>query len=129
MTCARCADLEERLAFLESERRVELDGETYARLVAAFPTLKRCHGRPQAVEMLLALYAAKGRTLSHAVLLERVPAKFAREEDRDPGIVKLWAHVARKAVGAEAIASVPGRGYCLTSEGLARVAEIIGAQA
>src|SRR5258706_13318742 len=67
---------------------------------------------PHALDLLVALVERSGRLVSKDELLERVWSKVIVEENT------LQAHVSalRKILGAEAIATVSGRGYRFTRE-------------
>lgn len=128
--CARCSDLEDRIAWLESELGLQKDAETFARLHAFIaekinPT-GFGRGAKQPTLMALVLYRAKGRPVSHAQLMEAIPPKNGGEDDRTENIVKVWASCVRAALGEEAMRTVYGVGYSLTATGLDAVAGIVG---
>jgi hypothetical protein len=122
MTCPKCAQKDEQIAWLESELGIQRDEEIVRRLVEALPC-GREYGRPQVASYLACLYAARGRLLSRFQILERVPG---RNEDRALDIVGVWTHRARLALGRDAITTVRGHGICLSPSGLEWVARVLG---
>lgn len=131
MTCAHCEELEERVAWLESEIGIRNDAEVADLIYAALSERTRhlrgtSVGRPQAARMIAALYAVKGRAISRWMLLEAVPSP-SHKEDRGDNLVSVWVTRARQGLGKDAIANVWGHGYRLTDTGMAAVAEILRA--
>lgn len=132
--CAQCADraeLEERIAWLESELGLQQETSHIATLTHAISSSMEgrrvTSGRPQAARFLLALYRAKGRVMSPLQIMEAVPPRdLARDDERIPKVVTVWAYFARCAVGKDAIQNSVGRGYRLTEAGMAKVAAILG---
>jgi DNA-binding response OmpR family regulator len=129
--CDRCEELEERVAWLESELGMQRDAQQFQKLhdamAAAFGSKRnrkemRC-GQP--VELLLALYRAKGSVVSVYQLLERIPSP--NDKDRDAKIVSVWVYFARALLGKDIIDNVWGRGYRLSDTGMQRVKEILDA--
>lgn len=128
--CDRCAELEERVAWLESELGLQNDMTMAERLRRHFidscGTGWRGQQRSGGVRVILALFAAKGRAMSRDQLLEAIPPFRGGDDERQPKIVDVWVCWARKAIGRDAISSVWGRGYQLTKAGVERVAAIVG---
>jgi DNA-binding response OmpR family regulator len=123
--CDRCPELEERIAWLESELGLQQRADRVERIKTLFPLDEDGHApRPQCAEFLLVLYNAKGRPVTHLQIVERVPAPRAGEQ-RDMEVAKVWAHVTRRALGHDAIRNIRGFGYQLTEVGMARVAEAL----
>jgi DNA-binding response OmpR family regulator len=126
MTCPRCAELEERIAYLESELGLQRDADQVGRI---HDLMRRAGmpgstgGRAQAAEMVMALYRAGGRPVTTWQLLDAVPSPS--RADRGPNIVKVWVVVARKALGRDAIRTVWGKGYAITEAGIGRVKAIL----
>jgi DNA-binding response OmpR family regulator len=127
--CDRCAELEERVAWLESELGLRRETEAEDRL-HRFMTSEAAYtiNRPGACRFTLALYRARGRAVSRPQVLEAVPPVAGGEDERNWRIVDVWACHARRALGVDAIQTVRSRGYRLTEAGMARVAAILGDQ-
>lgn len=119
--CERCPELEERVAYLESELGIQRETDGRQRLHAAMPAT---NGGVRGVDLVLALYAARGRTLSRWQLLDAIPSPGG-VEDREPKLIDVWVHGARFSLGRDVITTVWGRGYCLSAKGIALVAAII----
>ena len=133
MTCAACAEREVRLQIAE-ERVRQLEDELGAQNASVFLTrllespafLTIKGGRPQACQVIAALYGAKGKVVSHQRLFQVVPPRdLGADDDRGPNFMSVLVHRARKALGLDAIQNVHGVGYRLTDVGMARVAAII----
>lgn len=125
--CQRCADLEERVAWLESELGLQSRADRLGRLRDALHKAKgstRC-GSGGATRLLLALYAAKGKPVSRFGLMEASPPANGEEDERDTKILDVWVCHARKLVGRDGIRNVYGFGFRLTETGMARVASIL----
>lgn len=127
MMCERCADLEERVAWLESELGLRRDAERIERLKRAIPAY-RLGGRGQAAHLLDALYAAKGRTLTKLQILEALPSPAGNDE-RGLKLVDVVVCIARAGLGKSAIETIWGVGYRLTDEGIQIVRAIVEPQA
>lgn len=128
MICARCEQLEERVAWLESELGLQRDNDTYAKLRAYSRAVVPGYSNT-AARFIMALYGARGRVVSRFALLEAMPPRNGGEDERSLNILSVWACWARKVVGRDGIEALWGRGYRLTPIGMARVAEIVGAAA
>jgi DNA-binding winged helix-turn-helix (wHTH) protein len=131
MSCARCAELEEEIAYLKGELGIRADAEVVDRIRRGLLTVRIANsgGKHQAAECLAALYAAKGRTVSPWNLMSAVPGPSRLGENRTPNIVTVWIHMCRRLLGREAIENVYGKGYRLTPAGMARVTALIRAPA
>lgn len=124
--CERCPELEERIAWLESELGVQKDAATCERIHRALCDSTNGVGKPQAAKIIRALYAAKGRPVSKFQLMEAVPPRdFTAEDERDPKLVDVLVCYARKALGGDSIANVWGKGWYLTAAGMAKVGAIL----
>jgi hypothetical protein len=125
-SCARCADLEEQVAYLRSELGLQHDNQAHRRVRNVMLTRKAGGkvGRTGSVGLVMALYAAKGRPVTRWQILEAV-ASPSGNDDRLPKIIDVWVCYARKTLGHDAIENVWGKGYCLTSTGMERVRAII----
>jgi hypothetical protein len=124
MTCARCAELEEEVAYLRGELALTHEAETYARLRAHLRSRPGSH-RGGAIGLITALYSAHGRVLTTAQIMDAVPATKTEHEDRMPDISKVWVCSARKALGHDSIENVWGKGYRMTPAGIERVRAIV----
>lgn len=114
-------ELEEEVAYLRREMGVAEHADLIWRLRSRFRI------SPGAIEMLLALYRAGGKTLNKSQLEFAVDAEGAR--DRDYGnIVNVYVCRIRKALGDDAIGTHWGRGFRLTPEGIALVDAALGIQ-
>lgn len=129
--CERCADLEERVAWLESELRIQADATDYSRLRTAMR--RNCSSganpwaRKNAILLVITLFRAAGRVRSRPQLMEAIPPlDRAREDNRINKCIDVWVCAARKMIGPGVIETVPGRGYRLTDGGVAKVAAILG---
>lgn len=125
MTCPHCEELRERIAFLEGELGMQVRDTEHA-LVAAAIKGQRFGGRQQVADFILTLYRAKGRVVGTFQVLEAIPPKDHGGDERNPDIVKVWAHTARLAIGRSCIETCWGRGYRMTPLGLEKVAAILG---
>lgn len=127
--CARCEELEERVAWLEGELSQQLSDDAHQRLRNAMllgcAAARDSSGRAGAAQLVLALYAARGRVMSRLQLMEAMPPKAGGEDERDPQIVQVRVCLARKGLGHDLIENVWGRGYRLSEVGMERVAAII----
>jgi DNA-binding response OmpR family regulator len=112
--CDRCEELQERVAWLESELGIRDDGEKVDRLRRAFRV------RPAEIRLLLRLYRAGGHLVTHDQLLDAIPASD-HARDRDSNIVRVYVNRLRGGLGQDAILRCYGLGYQLTEVGLARV--------
>ena len=126
MNCPHCAEKDERIAWLESELGLQKDGDAYANLRNVLMTARTPTSRHTgSAGCVMALYHAKGRTMTRLQILEACPSPSGIE-DRVEKVVDVWICFARKSLGREAIESVWGRGYRLTPMGVERVGAIIG---
>lgn len=115
MTCAHCEELEGRIAWLESELGLQRDGVVIQRFRMAF-------GLTTAeAEILHALHSAKGRVLSSFNLLEATISPSGNR-DRAASVAAVLIVRIRKKIGHDAVTTVWGRGYHLSSAGMALVA-------
>ena len=125
--CLRCEELEERVAWLEGELGLVSENEQFRLLRTAMlaPSNSRSRvGRAAAVNLVLALYRARGRTLSRPQLLDAIPSPSGNSERLDT-IINVWVCFARRCFGNDAIESVWGKGYRLTDSGMTQVAAIL----
>lgn len=125
MTCAHCEDMAERVAWLEGELSLQLSASDVHTLCRRFKM------RPQAAQMVLAMYRAKGRVMSNLQLWETMPQVRdpRRDDDRDFKMLDVQICSARKALGADAIETAWGKGRALSPVGMERVAAALGGAA
>jgi DNA-binding response OmpR family regulator len=126
--CARCEELEDRVAWLESELGAQQSADLHERLRRAL--LRDSRGAPSraslACRFIAALYAAHGRTMTVRQLFEAIPPKAGGEDERQDKLIHVWACHARKGLGTDAIQVTYGQGYRLSPAGMSRVAAILG---
>lgn len=129
MTCARCEDLEAEIAYLRSELGLSVDATRVARLTDHLRSFRYAHlrGRTGVARLLLALYDAHGRVLTRPQLLDAIPPASGDEDTRSTQLIDALVWGARSALGKDAIVNLWGCGYALSPEGMAKVAEIVGA--
>lgn len=120
MSCARCEDLQEQVAFLKSELGIREDAEGLDRL------RKPIGVAPGVAALILRLYDGGGKLVTYDQLHEAIPAVLTNQEDRNFRIVQVYCTRARQALGRDAIATVWGIGYRLTDVGRATVAGLVG---
>lgn len=122
MTCNRCEELKERVAWLESELGVQVNTSD------AITICRELKIRPQAGQIVLALYRAKGRLVSNLQLWDAIPQVVSPKFDDDRSYKMLDVQVcnARKGLGDGMIETVWGKGKALSPAGMARVAAILG---
>ena len=127
--CARCEQLEERVAFLESELGLRQNDEAVSVLHRAIRGTRRCGGGAlQAARMVSVLYGARGM-VRRDTILDAVPPAHGGDDERLPKIIDVWLCRARKALGHDAIETVWGHGLKLTDAGRARVDAILAGAA
>jgi DNA-binding response OmpR family regulator len=86
--------------------------------------LKNTYGlRRNEGAILMALYKAKGRCLSHANLLDA--RQFAHNPDGTFEVLKVYITRIRKKIGKDTIVNHWGHGYSLTDEGAERVKQAL----
>lgn len=118
MTCSRCEDLQEEVAYLKSELGLQVDGDVLA-------TIKRAFGlTDQKARIVVILFKAKGRVVSEAHFQDALPSRYGAT-DRGEKLVHSSISQLRKVVGADAIETVYARGYRLSPGMRARVAEAL----
>lgn len=110
-------DLREELAYVKGEMS---EGEYGA-------ILSRLHRRwgltPKQSAVLMLLYERAGRVVSKSAIMFRL---YQDADDRpDPKIIDVFLSHLRGAMGHDAITTVWGRGYGLTTEGQAMVREVL----
>lgn len=112
MSCPDCAALRVQIRDLERQ----LDGQAAQHQIVTLATAFRLN--PQAAKILACLYAANKRVLSRGQLDEALPPTMGRD-------VRSWKHIdvlicrVRKSVGADAVETIPGLGFRITSAGVA----------
>jgi DNA-binding response OmpR family regulator len=121
VTCARCEELEEEVAYLRSEMGLQLSAEKFQRLRG------RLRLAPGAINFLLVLYQAKGRMVSKLQALDALPSPVRDRDDRNTQLIGVYASHVRRALGHDAISNGWGRGYAMTPAGLARVDQELAA--
>jgi len=110
--CARCAELEEEVAYLKSELGLTQDTSSVHALRGRFKI------DPQQARLLLTLYEANGRTLTTVFLHEAISS---REHTFGSKLVHVRVMRLRKVLGKPAIETLYGLGYRLSAEGRALV--------
>jgi DNA-binding response OmpR family regulator len=116
--CPHCDDLQERIAYLESELGLHLETQNMAALMTAFGL------RPGHCHLLLALYAARGKVVRPLQLEDAIPAKD-ENRDRVAKIVDVYVCFIRKMMGKDTILNIWAQGYALSPQGQTRVAAAI----
>lgn len=124
--CQHCEELKDEIAFLKRELGLQADADLVSTVHHALRQTRKTNreGRLQSAHFIALLYRAHGRMVSYDALLGTVPGIGGI--DREFGLVKVWAHGARKALGHDAIETVWGRGFRMTEIGMKRVAELLG---
>lgn len=123
MTCPHCEELEERVAWLESELGLRRSAERINRLKRLIPTYRQS-GRGLAAHLIEALYAANGKMLTKWQIMEALPSP-TRNEERLLKLVDVVVCNARHGLGKDAIETVWGHGYRMTPKGLDAVRAIL----
>lgn len=113
-------ELEEEVAYLRGELNEATTERTFAGLRRAFALA------PTETRFLLALYEARGRTLSRWIFDEKVPPVTG--QDRQSNVVAVYIWRIRQTLGRDAIKSEWGRGYFLTPSGIADVEKALTAE-
>ena len=114
--CARCDELLERVAWLESELGIRNRAEEAVRLGFKLS--------PSEARILLRLYHAGGRLVTLAQLDDAAPA-FDPSGDREYVVGRVYAYRLRMRMGGDTIRGVRGQGYHLSPEGVAAVCAVI----
>lgn len=109
--CPHCAELRERIAYLESELNIQADDTEFARVKSAFRL------EPMGTRIVLALWKARGDVVSRWRLEELIRG----DNDCSEGLLKVHVSRVRKRMGAEAVLTVWGRGYQLSDKAMGRV--------
>ena len=125
--CPHCADLRERVAWLESELSIQHDAGDMLKLKTAFGMT------PQCARIVLALHAAKGAPVSRQ-RIEELTEEFAYgnrgkgslDGETSNNLVSVAAHRVRGYLGHDTVLCLRGRGYALSDVGLAMVGEVLG---
>jgi DNA-binding response OmpR family regulator len=127
--CESCAELAERVAWLESELGLQRADTSFDDLRSYLRTRVQSdrRGTPNVTRLILALYRANGRVMNTDQIMEAIPPMGGSvfEDLRDTAIVKVWVCYARRCLGRDAIESAWGKGYRLSPSGMALVASII----
>lgn len=106
----RIADLEARVAYLESELGLAI-GLDQVHQVRRVLNVTQTHAH-----FLLTLYRRRGRSLSYDQLDERIPSVVGRGE-APRNTIRVFALQIRRRIGADALETVEG-GYRLAPRGL-----------
>jgi hypothetical protein len=122
--CERCAELEERVAWLESELGIQGAAQR-SRLLREALRDERGHRCRGGASLLAALYDAQGRPLNRQQLLDSLPT-LDGQVDRCAKVVDVYVCVIRKTLGQGIISTVFGHGYRITEAGSEMVAAILG---
>lgn len=119
--CTRCEELEERVAWLESELGLQRNETRVAKVATALRV------NPQAARLVLALYDAKGRVVTKHQLWEAIPQALdpTAEDTRDAKLLDVIVWRARQALPG-GIKTIHARGRQITPHGAERVAAILG---
>lgn len=117
MTCPRCADLQEQVAYLRSEPALSIEEERISL------TRRALRVSPQEARLLLVLYDSK-RVMSKAALEERLP--LLKTEERyiahNGGITTVLVCRIRARLGKDAVVTEWGLGFKLSEAGRALIA-------
>lgn len=119
--CDRCPELEERIAWLESELGL-IDHTSH---IAAIR--KALNASPSEAEIIFAMHSVKGRFVTKAWLDERVAPRMCEERATLNSIV-VWVSRLRARLGRDFIESSWGQGYRLSDRGQRLVADVLAAQ-
>lgn len=114
----RLALLEEENAYLRRELGLSLNA---TRIAAVARGLKLS---PQQARLVLALQAARGRTLTKPQLLAAIAVDAGRDDDRGLRIVDVVVHQIRRAIGPHTISTSWGLGHALTPAGIEMLREL-----
>ena len=125
--CDRCEELQESVAWLESELGIQRSADRVERIKSALFPYRRS-GRGQAAYLLEALYAAKGKVMTKLQILEALPSP-SRNEERGLKLVDVVVCIARASLGKGAIQTVWGLGYRMTDAGLEAIRAILEPEA
>lgn len=118
--CDRCEELEEDIAYLKSELGLRAGLDEIEALRKAFGLTPSC------AKLVLALYRAKGRTVTQLQMLEIMPPRYTIEDDRTSQIVNVQCSKTRKALGPGLLQNVWGQGFKLSPAGLDIVGLALG---
>lgn len=129
--CERCADLEERVAYLEEELGLQRNMNAIV-LIQDFlketPRLHKASTRAPAI-LVAALYQANGKIMTRTQIEEAIPSVKSDSRrgflERDPKIIDVWVCLARCGLGKSAILTAPRIGYKLSPFGMDRVNAIL----
>lgn len=116
VTCDTCAELRERIAYLESELRIQADDTEFARVKSAFGL------QPMGVRILLALWKARGGVVSVWRLEELIRGM---DGDCSENLIRVHICRMRSGIGRDAVENVWGRGYRLSGEAINRVDAVL----
>jgi DNA-binding response OmpR family regulator len=106
----RIADLEYQVAYL----RERLEG----RFDASAQVCERLGLTPQLARLLLLLYHAGGRLVTHQWLEHELPNGKPFSERETPDAMKVLVSLLRKRIGWDSIETKWGYGYRLTAQGM-----------
>lgn len=118
MTCAHCEDLEEQVAYLESELGLRLAADELAGLRATFGLT------PSEARAVLALHRAAGRTVTRAQVEEVMPSPTGKEERSRSLLSSTMFHIRRK-LGPGIVETVWSAGFRITPAGQKLVASAL----
>lgn len=122
--CDRCEELEERVAWLESELGLQVSADLVDRIRRGLGGIGQQSKANGTARLIAALYAANGRPMTRWQLLDAIPSRAGNEE-RNANIISVWVSFARKKLGPNAIHNAWDVGYRLTPEGMARISAIL----
>ena len=121
--CPRCAELEERIAFLESELGLTKDATLLAEIRTRFGLTA---GEATLLQVLY--QSPAGRVARNWTLLEQLPPKEGGP-DRGLKIVDVYICKLRKSIGKDAIETVWGEGYRLTPDARLKLSALLKPEA
>lgn len=117
--CERCAELEERVAWLESELGLQRDAERAALLRA------RLGLTPAEGAFLMRLYSASGRLVTIAQLGDALPPRDDGDVRDDTNLIRTYVCRVRAKLGDGALLTERALGYRLSRTGLEAVRALL----
>lgn len=123
--CDRCAELEERVAWLESELGLREAADIAERLRRAFMRTDAPDAKARGCARFIGvLYAAKGRVVTYEQILEAIPPHDGGSDERSSNLLPVLASRSRRLLG-DGVRNVRSVGYRLTPDAMAQVDGII----
>jgi DNA-binding response OmpR family regulator len=119
MECERCAELSERIAWLEEELGLRVRDALTERVMRAFRLT------PAEAWFVIVLWSAKGRPVERHWLLDNKPTVRERvSEYPSLNMLRVYINKVRSQLGKDAIRSVWGIGYAMTPIGMERINKV-----